>query len=38
VAQAYGGTDTPEYYNALGFFVLSMLIILQSDQGTVLTY
>jgi hypothetical protein len=30
VAQAYGGTDTPEYYNALGFFVLSMLIVSQS--------
>lgn len=25
VAEAYGGADTPEYYNALGFFVLSML-------------
>jgi succinate-acetate transporter protein len=29
VAQAYGGADTPEYYNALGFFVLSKLITLQ---------
>jgi succinate-acetate transporter protein len=30
VAQAYGGTDTVEYNNALGFFVLSMscLVIL----------
>jgi succinate-acetate transporter protein len=26
VAEAYGGTDTPEYNNALGFFVLSEYI------------
>lgn len=23
IADAYGGSDTPEYYNAMGFFVLS---------------
>jgi succinate-acetate transporter protein len=33
VAQAYGGTDTPEYYNALGFFVLSMLVIFYSETN-----
>lgn len=27
VAEAYGGADTPEYYNALGFFVLSMFYL-----------
>jgi succinate-acetate transporter protein len=37
VAQAYGGTDTPEYYNALGFFVLSMLLILLSRSISMLT-
>ena len=26
VADAYGGASTPEYYNAMGFFVLSEYI------------
>jgi succinate-acetate transporter protein len=37
VAQAYGGADTPEYYNALGFFVLSKLVILPPKSMTMLT-
>lgn len=37
VAEAYGGADSPEYNNAVGFFVLSMRVPFNARESRILT-